>query len=271
MHTNLSHNNGANEQLLTGRALVTGGTSGMGLAFAKALASKGVDLVLVARDVERLERTAQELTERFGIGVQTLVADLANAQGVANVKERLIADADPVNILINNAGSGLYSKLASTDYSDILRGAQVMGLAPMELGGAAAAVMRERGSGLILTTVSVSALVPMGAYSAIKALVKTWSDSLSVELQGSGVQVVTFMPGWVHTEFHQRTGVSNKSLPNWVWMEADAVVAEALDAAVAGKTTATPSKRFKVISFLAKHAPQAAVRKAVKKLNKGRR
>nr|WP_275587047.1 SDR family NAD(P)-dependent oxidoreductase [Arcanobacterium pluranimalium] len=256
---------------MTGRALITGGTSGMGLAFAKALASKGVDIVLVARDAARLENTAQELAQSFGVKTQTIVADLAQAEGVARVKERLMSEVDPVNILINNAGSGLYSKLASTDYSDILRGAQVMGLAPMEIGGAAAATMKERGSGLILTTVSVSALVPMGAYSAIKALVKTWSDSLAVELQGSGVRVVTFMPGWVHTEFHQRTGVSNKSLPNWVWMEADAVVEEALQAAVAGKTTATPSKRFKVISFLAKHAPQAAVRKAVKKLNKGRR
>ncbi|WP_124054342.1 SDR family NAD(P)-dependent oxidoreductase [Arcanobacterium ihumii] len=271
MHRNLSQKNVAGERLLEGRALITGGTSGMGLAFAKALASRGVDLVLVARDGERLAATAGELSLTYGVKSETLIADLATTDGVQAVKERLVASSEPVNILINNAGSGLYSKLASTDYSDILRGAQVMGLAPMEIGGAAAATMKERGSGLILTTVSVSALVPMGAYSAIKSLVKTWSDSLAVELQDTGVQVVTFMPGWVHTEFHQRTGVSNKSLPAWVWMEADAVIEEALQAVVAGKTTATPSKRFKVISFLAKHAPQVAVRKAVKKLNKGRR
>lgn len=146
-----------------------------------------------------------------------------------------------------------------------------MGLAPMELGGSAADAMLQRGVGLIITTSSVSALVPMGAYSAIKSLVKVWSDSIALKLKNTGVHVLTFLPGWVHTDFHERTGVSNDSLPSWVWMDADRVVAETLDAAAKGKTSVIPSKRFKVISFLAVHAPRKPVNWAIAKLNKGRR
>lgn len=254
-----------------GWALVTGGSSGLGLAFAHALASQGINVVVAARNEERMKQTAAMLTKEYGVETEILHADLAERAGVEALKKRLADDVRPISILINNAGAGLYASMITTDFSEIRGAAEVMGLAPMEVGGAAAVHMKRRGVGLIITTSSVSALVPMGAYSAIKSLVKVWSDSLSLKLKGTGVLVLTFMPGWVRTEFHERSGVSNESLPEWVWMDADRVVAETLEAAARGKTSVTPSKRFKVISWLAVHAPQDAVKAAVVKLNKGRR
>ena len=259
------------EVIADGYALITGGSSGLGLEFARQLASQRINLVLVARGEQRLREAARDIESEFSVKVETISADLADHAALEPIKERLLATENPVTILVNNAGAGLYSSMITTDFSQIRSAAEVMGLAPMELGGVAASAMSERHRGLIINVASVSALVPMGAYSAIKALVRTWSDSLAVKLAGSGVHVVTCMPGWVRTEFHARTGVSNDSLPSWVWLTPDRVVAETLDGAARGKMSVTPSKRFKVISFLAVHAPGAAVRKAVVKLNKGRR
>lgn len=252
------------------RALITGGTSGLGATFAQALAERGVDLVLVARDAERLAKRKQEL-EKLGVVVETLTADLATKQGVADVKKRLICEESPIGIFINNAGAGMYSPMATLDATELRAGAELMALVPMELGGAAAYVMKQRGEGLILTTASVAAYAPMGAYSAVKAFVKLWSESLANEVGKFGVNVTLFVPGWVRTEFHQRSGVSTSSIPSWLWLEARRVVDEALADAEKGKTISVPSKRFKMVASLATHVPRPLVNKVVKKLNKGRR
>ncbi|OFS68092.1 MULTISPECIES: SDR family oxidoreductase [Trueperella] len=256
--------------LVRGRALITGGSSGLGLEFARQLAARGLDLVLVARDAERLARAAQEL-RGSGVSVETLPADLSDDDGVAAVAQRLGSLQSPVDVFVNNAGAGLYAKMATADASELVAGAELMGITPMVLGGAAAAAMKERGRGVIINTSSMSGAAPMGAYSAIKAFVRVWSDSLAIEVAPFGVQVVTFIPGWVRTEFHARTGVSTSSIPDFLWLDAQRVVAECLADADRGRTSSTPSKRFKLIGFLAKHAPAGAVAVAVKKLNKGRR
>ncbi|MEW6888130.1 SDR family NAD(P)-dependent oxidoreductase [Trueperella pyogenes] len=255
---------------LRGRALITGGSSGLGMTFARQLADRGMDLVLVARDRERLDKAAAELRDR-GASVEVISADLGDDADVQAISERLGSAESPIDVFVNNAGSGLYAKMATSDASELLAGAQLMGIAPMVLGGAAAAAMKERGAGVIINTSSMSGAVPMGAYSAIKAFARVWSDSLAIEVAPFGVQVVTFIPGWVRTEFHARTGVSTSSIPNFLWLDADRVVAECLADVDKGKTSSTPSKRFKLIGFLAKHAPAAGVKAAVKKLNKGRR
>ncbi|MDP9801156.1 short-subunit dehydrogenase [Arcanobacterium wilhelmae] len=251
------------------RALITGGTSGLGLEFARQLARRGLDIVLVARNVARLEEARGEI-EALGSTVETLSADLSTPDGVRAVSARLAGDPE-IDFFVNNAGAGLYTRLAQADFSQFREGLQVMALAPMELGGVAAARMKERGRGVIVNTVSMAAVAPMGSYSTVKGALKIWSDSLAIELQGSGVQVVTFMPGWVHTEFHARTGVSNSSIPGFLWMDAPAVVAAALADVDSGRSLSIPSKRYKVLGFLAQHAPRALVAKAVRKLNKGRR
>lgn len=256
---------------LQGCALITGGTSGMGLEFATQLAMRGLDIVLVARDEARLASVAKDLTDNYGVSVETLAADLIQRDGLEKVKSRLLDQTSPISVLINNAGAGCYDRLTSTDYSGIRRSAELMALAPMELGGAAAVAMKKRGSGLILTTVSFAALLPMGAYSAIKVMLKYWSDSLYTELAGTGVHVVTFLPSWVHTEFHARTGVSNSSIPKIFWMEPQEVVSEALAAAETGKMTVIPGLKMRIAAFFVKHLPAGVLRMIGRKLNKGRR
>jgi oxidoreductase, short-chain dehydrogenase/reductase family len=110
----------------------------------------------------------------------------------------------------------------------------------------------------------------MGLYSAIKSLVKTWSESLTIELEPHGVRVLTFMPGWVRTEFHERSHISTSNLPGFIWLDADDVARAALAAVDAGKTSVTPSLKFKVISSLAAHGPRRAVNAVVAKINRGR-
>lgn len=255
---------------LHGRAVITGGSSGLGRTFARHLARRGLDLVLVARSLEGLEQAANEL-RGLGVDVEVFPADLGNDDDVARLAKRLGSQDSPVNVFVNNAGSGLYSRMATDDPSALLEGMQLMASAPMVLGGAAAAAMKERGEGVIINTSSMAGAAPMGAYSAIKAFVRVWSDSLAIEVGKFGVQVVTFIPGWVRTEFHERSGVSTSSIPSWLWLDADRVVSECLEDVDKGKTTSTPSKRFKVVGFLAKYAPTPLVSAAVKKLNKGRR
>lgn len=252
----------AGGSVLHGTAMVTGGTSGIGLAFARALADRGCDLLLVARDAERLERTAEQLRWRYGVEVETLSADLSTRAGADAVAERL-EDADrPVEVLVNNAGKGLHTPLLSQDMDDQENGLHLMVHAVLRLGGAAGRAMSARGHGVIINVASVAGLVPMGAYSAIKAWVRTYSDSLAIELRGTGVRVTTLMPGWVRTEFHERAGIRASTVPNGFWLEADRVVAECLADVERGRQRSVPSKRFKVISFLAAHAPRPVVHRA---------
>ncbi|HHU39399.1 MAG TPA: SDR family NAD(P)-dependent oxidoreductase, partial [Propionibacterium sp.] len=137
-------------------ALITGGTSGIGLSFARALAREGADLVLVARDGERLDAVATELSAAHGVRVETLVADLADRADQARVAERL--RAGDVDTLVNNAGFSLKTPLVGGDEGLADRAYEVMGRAPRVLAGAAAPGMRERGKGWIITVASVSAL-----------------------------------------------------------------------------------------------------------------
>ena len=116
--------------VITGRALITGGSAGIGYAFAHALARRGVDLVLVSRTESRLDEAARELREH-GVEVETLAADLATDAGVEIVEARIGADPQ-VNIIVNNAGSGLHEPSVTTNLAPHLHGVDLMVKAPMK-------------------------------------------------------------------------------------------------------------------------------------------
>ncbi|MFH5824861.1 SDR family NAD(P)-dependent oxidoreductase [Georgenia sp. AZ-5] len=256
---------------LRGRALVTGGTSGIGLSFGHALAARGCDLVLVARDADRLETTAERLRWRYGVEVETLPADLARREDVDAVAARLGDTAAPVEILVNNAGKGVHVRLTDVDTSEHEQALDLMVRAVLVLGAAAGRAMRARGHGVIINVSSVAGLIPMGMYSAIKSFVRTYSESLALELAGSGVRVTTLMPGWVRTEFHERAGIRASSIPNPLWLEADDVVAACLADVERGRQRSVPSRRFRTLAFLAEHGPRPAVRRVTALLNRSRR
>src|SRR3954453_19759474 len=240
-------------------ALVTGGASGIGAAFARALARRGFDLVLVARDRERLEAAA-DAYRAMGRPVEVLAADLADRSDVDRVAARLEDPARPVEVLVNNAGFSVRERLTDPDVAGHDRALDVMVRAVLVLAGAAARGMRERGHGNIVNVSSVAGFISMGAYSAIKAWVTTYTEGLANELHGTGVRVMALAPGWVRTEFHERAGVPVSGIPSALWLDADELVAAALKDLVRGRVISVPSLRYRSLILLARHGPRGGVR-----------
>ena len=251
-------------------ALITGGTSGIGAAFARAVAARGDDLVLVARKADRLSEMATELKERYAVSVETIVADLAVRDEVIRITERLTSIEQPIDMLINNAGFGIRAKLTDLDTSPHEHGIDVMIRAVLMLGGAAGRAMRERGAGTIINVSSTAGFVAMGSYSAIKSWVTAYTESLANELHGTGVNVTALCPGWVRTEFHERANINIGSVPDPLWLDADRVVTECLDDAAAGKVISIPTKRYKVLITICEHLPHRVVRAVSRGLTSGR-
>lgn len=251
-------------------ALITGGTSGIGAAFGRALARRGYSLVLVARDESNLARSAAEFSAIGAPSVETISADLSDRADVAAVAERLSSTQAPIDLLVNNAGFGVHFPLVTRDTSVHDRALEVMVRTVLVLGGAAALAMRKRGSGAIINVSSTAGFVTMGSYSAIKAWVTSYSEGLAVELHGSGVNVTALCPGWIRTEFHERANIATTSIPNALWIDVDRTVETALRASAAGRVISIPSKRFSSLIWVVRHLPRPAVRAISRKIQSDR-
>ncbi|GAA1001205.1 SDR family NAD(P)-dependent oxidoreductase [Subtercola frigoramans] len=243
-----------------GTALITGGSSGIGASFARALATRGENLVLVARDTEKLDRAAAALRLEFGVNVETVSADLAVRADVVRIGEILARTDDPIDTLVNNAGFGVHTSLLAEDTTPHEHAFDVMCRAVLMLGAVAGRTMKARGSGTIINISSAAGFITMGSYSAIKAWVRIYSEGLAVELKGSGVQVTALCPGWVHTDFHDRAGIRKSSIPEFLWIDLDEMVEDGLADAVSGKVISIPSKRYSALMFVARHAPRNGIR-----------
>lgn len=246
--------------------MITGGTSGIGATFARQLAARGENLVLVARDRDRLEAYAEELRQAYGIEVQTFIADLAQRDQVQWVIDRLEDPEHPIDTLVNNAGFGLHSNLLSRDTANDERAFDVMIKAVFLLGGAAARAMKARGHGKIICTASAAGFITMGNYSAIKAYVTTYAESLATQLHGTGVTVTALEPGWVKTEFHERAGINQASIPSVAWIDGEQLVREAIRDADAGRVLSIPTPQWKLALTVAKFLPRATLRWVSSKL-----
>ena len=251
------------------QALVTGGTAGIGAAFARALAARGYDLVLVARTATRLEQFAAEL-RADGRHVEVIAADLGVRADVERVAARLADTERPIDLLVNNAGYGMKSRLGNPDLAEADDALDVMIRTPLVLSAAVVPGMRERGRGAIINVASVAGYLSMGLYSSIKAWLRVYSESLSNELHGTGVTVTALMPGWVHTEFHDRAAIRKSSIPSWLWLNADALVASCLRDVERGKPISTPTVRYRFLSWLLRHLPRVTVRWVSRKLSSSR-
>ncbi|MFF6862130.1 SDR family NAD(P)-dependent oxidoreductase [Streptomyces ardesiacus] len=237
-------------------ALITGSTAGLGAAFARRLAADGHDLVLVARDTKRLREQATELHDRHGIEAEVLTADLSTDAGIDAVAARLGDGRNPVDLLINNAGFGNKGRFLDAPMADELTMLKVHCEAVLRLTSAAAAAMRERGRGGVVNVASVAAFVPRGTYGASKAWVVQFTQGVAKDLAGSGVRLMALAPGFVRTEFHQRAGMGTDNIPNWMWLDADKVVAAALTDLSRGKSLSVPDPRYKTLMGAAKLVPR---------------
>ncbi len=251
-------------------ALITGGTSGIGAAFAKALAARGDDLVLVARNADRLAEKAAELQTAYGVRVEILPADLGARDDVLRVADRLTEAAKPIDLLVNNAGFGVRTRLLSEEVEVHEQAMDVMMRAVLILSGAAGRTMRDRGQGVIINVSSSAGWLAMGSYSAIKAWVTAYTEGLANELHGTGVKVSALCPGWVRTEFHERADINTRTIPDQLWLDADDLVAEALADAEHGKVISIPSKRYGILMNLAKPLPRVLIRSISRKLSSSR-
>jgi hypothetical protein len=219
-------------RLVKGTALITGASSGIGAMYADRLARRGHDLILVARNRERLEALKRRLTNDTGRSVEIIVADLNDKADLARVEVRLRTDAS-ITVLVNNAGMAMSGDLASADADRLESMIRLNVLAPSRLALAAMPGFVVRGKGTLITISSVLALAPEsfnGAYSGTKAYLLNLSLRLQQEVAGKGVRVQVVLPGATRTEIWEKAGTDIATLPPSMVMDVDDMV----DAALAG-------------------------------------
>ncbi|NVI89920.1 SDR family oxidoreductase [Actinomadura sp. BRA 177] len=240
-------------------AFITGATAGLGAAFARRLASDGFDLVLLARDAERLERTAAELREKYAVRAEVLPADLSSEEGLAAAEERVGKD---VGLLINNAGFGNRGVFLDVPVSDELTMLKVHCEAVLRLTHAALPGMLERGRGSVVNVSSMAAFATRGTYGASKAWVVSFSQGIAADLRQrsrGGVRVMVLCPGFVHTEFHERARMDMSKLPGFMWLDKDDVVDTALRDLRRGVPVSIPGAQYKALYSAARLVPRGLV------------
>ncbi len=215
-----------------GTAVITGASSGIGALYAERLARRGYDLILVARNLERLDTLAARLESETLAMVETVSADLGDADDLRRIENLLRTDSS-ICMLVNNAGMGLYAPTLKSDIDAMQEMIALNVTALMRLSHAAATSFVERRDGAIINISSVVALAPEvlnGVYAGTKAFVLAFSQSLRHELTDTGVRLQVVLPGATATEFWEHAGKPVEQLPAEIVMSAEDMV----DAALAG-------------------------------------
>jgi uncharacterized protein len=226
-----------------GTALITGASSGIGSVYSDRLARRGHDLILVARDRERLDALASRLSEDTGRSVEVVAADLNDKTDLARVEEVLRTNAS-ITVLVNNAGMAMSGDLASADPDRLESMIRLNVLAPSRLALAAIPGFVARGRGVLINSSSVLALAPErfnGSYSGTKAYLLNLSLRLQQEVATKGVRVHVVLPGATRTAIWEKAGTDIASLPANIVMDVDDMVDAALSGLDRGETVTIPS------------------------------
>ena len=238
-------------------ALITGASSGIGAEFARQLAARHYNLILVGRRADRLSAVAAGLQSKYAVTAEPLVADLEQDAGVKSVED-LIADVPALDLLVNNAGFGIGKAFAEADLAGQLAMLKVHVVAPNRLSHAALPGMIAQGAGGIINVASLAAFMALPTnvnYCATKAYLVTFSRSLAAEVARKGVKVQALCPGFTITEFHDRPEqgeVGRDHSPRFLWGSAQSVVVDSLQALDRGQVICVPGFINHVIRLLAR-------------------
>ncbi|MGA9398321.1 MAG: SDR family oxidoreductase [Anaerolineaceae bacterium] len=232
-------------------ALITGASAGLGEVFARQLAARGFDLILVARRKVKLASLAQHLSRKSAFNVEIIPADLAIDAGIRKVEQH-IRSLKRLDLLINNAGFSLPGKFAEQSIDRSLEMLQVHDKACVCLTHAALPGMIHRESGTIINVSSASAFAPLVGsvmYSATKVFLVNFSKALQLENRCNGIKVQALCPGFFHSEFHDVMRVNKKAIPNWMFITADEIARRSLSALRWKSVVYVPGLLYQVAAF----------------------
>jgi len=250
-----------------GYALVTGASSGIGYELAKVLAKDGKNVVITARRRDRLEELKAEIENSYGTSVRVLVKDLSDPKAPQEIFSELEKASVNIDVLVNNAGYGIYGMFSETDLQEELDMIQVNAISLIHLTKLFLKKMLENGSGSILNVASLCAFIPApleSIYCSTKSYVLHFSEALANELQGTGVSVSCLCPGLAKTEFHKRAHMEHTKVANRKMMDAAAVAEAGYKALKKGKVTYIPGLEYKFAPLLARVAPRSVVTRIVR-------
>ncbi len=251
-------------------AVITGATSGIGEAFARRLARDGWDLVITGRRAEIIRAHASELSSRHGVKVDTVIAELSEEKGVRKVSAAMKKCAN-LGMLVNNAGFGIDGPFVASDIDRETSMVRVHDIAAMELIHAALPIMIKNGGGSIISLSSIAGFLPLkrnASYSASKAFVTSFSESLHIEYRSQGIRFQALCPGFTHTEFHSRMKMSEeelKKLEVFQWMDPDSVVDCSLKYLKKGRVVCIPGFRNRLVVAISNAVPRSLYYSVVEK------
>ena len=246
-------------------AVITGASSGIGAMFARKLAARGYDLLLIARRLDRLQSLADELSAAHRVTASAMSADLAADTDLLKVETRL-RDMPDLALLVTNAGFGTQGYFWDADIAGQEQMYRLHVIATMRLTHAALGNLTRRNTGGVINVSSVAAFAPSPgnvSYGSTKAWMSRFTESLSIELRQrkSRVKVQALCPGFTLSEFHDTLGMDRSTIPSQLWMTADFVVSESLRGFDRGELVVIPGWRYKLIVTGMKLIPAALLRR----------
>ncbi|MFZ1932092.1 MAG: SDR family oxidoreductase [Candidatus Sulfotelmatobacter sp.] len=241
-------------------ALITGASGGIGYELAKLFAKDHYNLVLVARSSDKLNQVASQLRQQFGLNVEAMALDLAQDQSVKMLFEHLKGEKLEVDVLVNNAGFGVFGEFGEMPEEEVLGQVQLNVVALTHLTRLFLPAMIERRQGKIMNVASTAAFQPgplMAVYYATKAYVLSFSEALANEVAGTGVVVSCFCPGATDTGFQKRAGIENSRLFKKIGaMNVETVARDGYRGLMAGKTLVISGTRNWLVAESVRLAPR---------------
>jgi hypothetical protein len=253
-------------------ALVTGASAGIGAIFARKLAQRGHDLVLVARSQDKLQAIADELSQQYGIQATVIPRDLTAPDGTETLFQQMEQLGIQVDVLINNAGFGVYGEFAEGDREKHLKMLQLNILVVVDLAHRCLQGMKARRSGSIVNLASTAAFQPIpyfGTYAASKSFVLSFSEALWYECRDYGVKVLGVCPGPTETQFFKDAGFPDSMKVSGGYTDPETVVEEALEALERGEANVvTGGLNNQILVNAGRFLPREVLVKAVGNLFK---